>query len=65
MEDRRNREKWERYQEGAEEMLVKTSTRTAPRNLVEGNDKYWARVRILTRPVEALSKDLNYARPTP
>ena len=41
-------------------MLVKTSTRTAPWHLVEGNDKYWARVRTLTRLVETLSKELDY-----
>jgi AMP-polyphosphate phosphotransferase len=64
-EDWRNREKWERYQEAVEEMLVKTSTRTAPWILVEGNDKYWARVRILTRLVEALSKELDYVPADP
>ena len=64
-EDWRNREKWEHYQEAVEEMLVKTSTRTAPWTLVEGNDKYWARVRILTRLVEALSRELNYVPADP
>ena len=29
-EDWRNRQKWESYEEAVEEMLVKTSTRTAP-----------------------------------
>ena len=41
-------------------MLLKTSTRTSPWNLIEGNDKYWARVRTLTRLVEVLSEELNY-----
>jgi polyphosphate kinase 2 (PPK2 family) len=59
-EDWRNREKWSKYQDAVEEMLVKTSTRVAPWNLVEGNDKYWARVKTLTRLVEILSKELDY-----
>ncbi|HUA85887.1 MAG TPA: hypothetical protein VMB85_18645 [Bryobacteraceae bacterium] len=59
-EDWRNREKWEVYQEAVEEMLVKTSTRTAPWHLVEGNDKYWARVRTLQCLVETLSGELDY-----
>jgi polyphosphate kinase 2 (PPK2 family) len=41
-------------------MLLKTSTRTAPWNLVEGNDKYWARVKTLTKLVEILSAELAY-----
>lgn len=59
-EDWRNREKWEMYQEAVEEMLVKTSTQTAPWQLVEGNDKYWARVQTLGRLVEILSRELDY-----
>ena len=59
-EDWRNRKKWGVYEEAVEEMLVKTSTRTAPWTLVEGNDKYWARTRVLRRLVEVLSKELNY-----
>jgi len=59
-EDWRNREKWSVYEEAVEEMLVKTSTKTAPWCLVEGNDKYWARVKVLSRLVEILSAELNY-----
>ena len=59
-EDWRNRDKWGAYEEAVEEMLVKTSTRTAPWCLVEGNDKYWARVRVLSKLVELLSKELQY-----
>jgi polyphosphate kinase 2 (PPK2 family) len=59
-EDWRNREKWGRYEEAVEEMLVKTSTRTVPWCLVEGNDKYWARTRVLSRLVEILSVELGY-----
>jgi polyphosphate kinase 2 (PPK2 family) len=48
------------YEAAVEEMLLKTSTRTAPWNLIEGNDKYWARVKTLTRLVEVLSDELSY-----
>jgi polyphosphate kinase 2 (PPK2 family) len=64
-EDWRNRKKWDVYEEAVEEMLVKTSTRTAPWTLVEGNDKYWARTRVLARLVETLSKELNYTPADP
>jgi polyphosphate kinase 2 (PPK2 family) len=59
-EDWRNREKWGAYEDAAEEMLVKTSTSLAPWTLVEANDKYWARVKVLARLVEVLSKELNH-----
>ncbi len=64
-EDWRNREKWPLYEEAVEEMLLRTSTRTAPWTLVEGNDKYWARVKALTRLVEVLSAELNYTPADP
>jgi len=64
-EDWRNRQKWSVYEEAVEEMLVKTSTRTAPWSLIEGNDKYWARTRVLSRLVEILSKELNYTPTNP
>ena len=60
-EDWRNRKKWAAYEEAVEEMLVKTSTRTAPWMLIEGNDKYWARTRVLAKLVEILSQELDYA----
>lgn len=59
-EDWRNRQKWDDYEEAVEETLVKTSTRTAPWCVVEGNDKYWARARVLEKLVEILSRELDY-----
>ena len=59
-EDWRNREKWGAYEEAVEEMLVKTSTSTAPWSPIEGNDKYWARTRVLAKLVKILSTELNY-----
>jgi polyphosphate kinase 2 (PPK2 family) len=64
-EDWRNRQKWSVYEEAVEEMLVKTSTRTAPWSLIEGNDKYWARTSVLSRLVGILSKELNYTPTNP
>lgn len=59
-EDWRNREKWSFYEEAVEEMLVKTSTTAAPWTLIEGNDKYWARTRVLSKLVKILSAELKY-----
>jgi len=59
-EDWRNREKWATYEEAVEDMLVKTSTATAPWTLIEGNDKYWARARILAKLVNILSDGMDY-----
>ena len=59
-EDWRNRDKWDAYEQAVEEMLVKTSTRLEPWCLVEGNDKYWARAKVLSRLVEILSEGLGY-----
>jgi polyphosphate kinase 2 (PPK2 family) len=59
-EDWRNRDKWGAYEEAVEEMLVKTSTSGAPWCLVEGNDKCWARTKVLAKLVELLSSGLGY-----
>jgi polyphosphate kinase 2 (PPK2 family) len=64
-EDWRNREKWNAYEEAVEDMLVKTSTRTAPWCVVAGNDKYWARVQVLERLVQILSEELDYTPADP
>jgi len=58
-EDWRNRGQWEQYETAVEDMLLKTSTLTAPWTIVEGNDKWFARVKTLRTLVEALSKELD------
>jgi polyphosphate kinase 2 (PPK2 family) len=58
-EDWRNREKWDMYQEAVEDMLLKTSTITAPWTIVEGNSKYYARVKALKTVVETLEHGLD------
>ncbi len=59
-EDWRNRDKWPLYEAAVEEMLVKTSTTEAPWTVVEGNDKLWARVKVLKTMVDVLSRQLKY-----
>jgi hypothetical protein len=46
-------------------MLLRTSTRTAPWTLIEGNDKLWARVRVLEKLVEVLSAELDHTPADP
>ena len=57
-EDWRNREKWDMYEEAVNEMLVRTSTTYAPWIVVEGNDKRYARVKVLRTVVDALEKKI-------
>ena len=57
-EDWRNREKWDQYEQAVDEMLVRTSTTYAPWIVVEGNSKYYARVKVLRTVVEALEKKI-------
>ena len=59
-EDWRNRGKWDLYEEAVNDMLLRTSTATAPWTIVEGNDKWFARVKTLRTLVEVLSNELGY-----
>lgn len=59
-EDWRNRAKWDAYAEAVNDMLLRTSTATAPWTIVEGNDKWFARVKTLRTLVEVLGKELDY-----
>ncbi len=63
-EDWRNRDKWNQYLEAVEEMLLKTSTLAAPWTVVEGDFKWWARVKCLETLVKTLGKQLDY-QPSP
>ncbi|MEM8996266.1 MAG: hypothetical protein AAGF23_15875 [Acidobacteriota bacterium] len=53
-EDYRNRGRWKDYEVAVEEMLVRTSTRTAPWTLVEGNDKRYARIKSLKHLIDRI-----------
>ena len=57
-EDWRNREKWDQYEDAVNEMLLRTSTDYAPWVVVEGNDKYYARVKVLKTVVDAIEERL-------
>jgi polyphosphate:AMP phosphotransferase len=46
-EDWRNRDKWDQYTHAVCDMVDRTSTEQAPWTLVEANDKYYARIKVL------------------
>lgn len=46
-EDWRNRKKWPPYELAVNDMIERTSTGAAPWTLIEGNDKAFARVKVL------------------
>jgi len=64
-EDWRNRKKWDDYEEAVNDMLLKTSTLTAPWTIVEGDCKWYARVKALRTLVDVLTEELNYVPPDP
>ena len=57
-EDYRNREKWEAYEIAVNDMVERTSTEYAPWHLIEANDKYHARAKIVRTFCKALAKRL-------
>lgn len=58
-EDWRNRAKWDEYTAAVEDMLLHTSTPYAPWTVVEANNKWFARVKVLQTVVDAVEKRLN------
>ncbi|KAF0163499.1 MAG: hypothetical protein FD160_4119, partial [Caulobacteraceae bacterium] len=55
-DDWRNRKKWDAYELAVCDMVDRTSTSAAPWTLVEANNKYYARLKVLktlTRAIEA------------
>jgi polyphosphate kinase 2 (PPK2 family) len=57
-EDWRNRTRWNDYLEATEEMLARTSTPHAPWTVVESDDKFYARVKVVKTIVDALGRTL-------
>ena len=57
-EDWRNREKWDQYEEAVNEMLIRTSSPYAPWVVVEGNCKYYARIKVLETVIRAIEEKL-------
>jgi polyphosphate:AMP phosphotransferase len=57
-EDWQNRDKWEAYELAVCDMVDRTSTANAPWTLVEANDKYFARVKIISTLCERIEQAL-------
>ncbi|MBW4678483.1 MAG: polyphosphate:AMP phosphotransferase [Microcoleus vaginatus WJT46-NPBG5] len=61
-EDWRNREQWSLYNVAVNQMIGRTSTPTAPWTVVAGNDKYFARVKVIQTVTEAIRSELKRRR---
>lgn len=57
-EDWRNREKWDSYHDAVNEMLFRTDTKNAPWIVVEANNKYYARLKVLKTVIDLLEEKL-------
>jgi len=57
-EDWRNRKKWEDYHDVVVEMQNRTSTTYAPWTIIEGNCKWWARVKTIRTVIERIEQKL-------
>ncbi|MEP7127161.1 MAG: polyphosphate:AMP phosphotransferase [Byssovorax sp.] len=57
-DDWRNREKWPAYERAICDMVDRTSTEIAPWTLVESNDKYFARTKILKTLIDRIEAAL-------
>jgi polyphosphate kinase 2 (PPK2 family) len=64
-EDWRNREKWSLYEEAVNEMILRTSTVTAPWTIIEGDSKPYARIKVLKTLVDKFSQELEFDPFTP
>jgi polyphosphate:AMP phosphotransferase len=57
-EDWRNREKWEDYETAVNDLVEHTSTNAAPWVILEGNDKCYARIKVITTLCDRLEETL-------
>lgn len=57
-EDWRNRKKWDAYERAVCDMIDGTSTNIAPWTLVEANNKYYARIKVLGTLADAVEAAL-------
>ena len=55
-EDWRNRENWDAYERAVCDMVDRTSTAPAPWTLVEANNKYFARLKVLRTLVKSIER---------
>jgi polyphosphate:AMP phosphotransferase len=58
-EDWRNRDNWDKYSLAAHEMIQKTNTGVTPWRIIEGNDKLYARVKVMEAVGEALNEAIS------
>ena len=59
-EDWRNREKWQVYEVAVNQMIQRTSRPTAPWTLIAGNNKRYARVKVIQTVTEAINYQLKF-----
>jgi len=57
-EDWRNRDRWDAYIRALEEVFEKTDTDCAPWTIIEGNYKWWARIKALKTVVNTIEAHL-------
>jgi AMP-polyphosphate phosphotransferase len=55
-DDWRNRDKWPAYERAVCDMVDRTGTDVAPWNLIEANDKRWARVKVVQTVADAIER---------
>ena len=58
-EDWRNRELWDAYEQAAHDMVQFTGTGEAPWILIEGDDKHYARLKVLSSVCDGLERCLS------
>lgn len=58
-EDWRNRERWDDYERAVCDMIDRTSTESAPWTLIEANNKYHARIKVLETVCDRLEAALD------
>ena len=58
-EDWRNRKQWDQYETAVCDMVDRTSTSLAPWTLVEANNKYHARIKVIKTVCRALEDALD------
>jgi polyphosphate kinase 2 (PPK2 family) len=56
-EDFRNRGKWDDYLSAYEDMFEKTNTPHAKWHIIEGNDKNFARIKVMKKFIKKLRKE--------
>ncbi len=62
-EDWRNRDKLPAYQKAVDEMLLRTSTVIAPWTVVQSNDKYYSRIKVIETVNHLLETELRIKLP--